>query len=52
MAEPDKETAELTAIFRELARVLTLLREVTRIVESVARKLTELEKGQARDERT
>ncbi len=37
--------AELTAIFRELARALTLVRELTRLLESAARKLTELEKG-------
>ncbi len=40
----ESKQAELTAIFRELARVLTLLREVTRIVEDAARRLTELEK--------
>ena len=42
MAEPDRQ-AELAAIFKELARALTLLRELTRILESAARKLTELE---------
>ena len=36
--------AELMALFKELARALTMLRELTRILESAARKLTELEK--------
>lgn len=35
--------AQLTAIFKELARALTLVRELTRILESAARKLTELD---------
>jgi hypothetical protein len=37
--------AQLTAIFKELARALTLVRELTRTlrVESAARKLTELD---------
>ena len=42
MAEPPQ--AELAAIFKELARALTLLRELTRILEDAARKLTDLEK--------
>ncbi len=48
--DESQRQAELIAIFRELARVLTLLREATRIVESAARKLTELEKEQSHDE--
>jgi hypothetical protein len=40
--------AELTAIFKELARALTLVRELANLLERVARQLTELEtqKGQ------
>lgn len=41
--DESQRQAELMALFRELARVLTLLREVTRIVESLSRRLTELE---------
>jgi hypothetical protein len=48
--EPESNR-ELTAIFRELAHALTLVRELANLLERVARKLTELEKGQAHDER-
>ena len=43
MNESNKQ-AELTAIFKALQHALTLLRELTRLLEDVARKLTELEK--------
>ena len=56
MAEPDRHgepesNRELTDIFKELGRALTLVRELANLLERVARKLTELEKGQAHDER-
>ncbi len=41
--DESKRQAELTAIFKELARALTLARELTNLLERVARKLTELE---------
>lgn len=41
--DESKRQAELTAIFRELARALTLAHELTNLLERVARKLTELE---------
>jgi len=40
--EPESNR-ELTAIFQELAHALTLVRELTNLLERVARKLTELE---------
>jgi len=42
MAEPDRQ-AELAAIFKELARALTLVRELANLLERVARQLTELD---------
>ena len=42
--DESQRQSELVAIFRDLARALTMLRELTRILESAARKLTELEK--------
>jgi hypothetical protein len=44
MAEPDKQ-AELTAIFKELLRALRLVRELSKLLESIARRLTEFENG-------
>jgi hypothetical protein len=43
--DDSERQAQLTAIFKELARALTLVRELTRTlrVESAARKLTELD---------
>lgn len=44
MNESERQ-AELAAIFKELLRALTLVRELANLLESAARKLTELEKG-------
>ncbi len=49
--DESQRQAELIALFKELARALTLVRELANLLERVARKLTELEKGQAHDER-
>ena len=43
----EHEHTELYAILRELLRALTLLRELTHILESTARRLTELERKES-----
>ena len=48
MTETERQ-AKLTAIFKELARALTLVRELANLLENAARKLTELENRNDKD---
>lgn len=42
MDESERQ-AKLTAIFKELLRALTMIRELGKMLESIAREMTELE---------
>ncbi len=44
MDESERQ-AKLTAIFKELLRALALVRELGKLLESIARRLTEFENG-------